>query len=960
MTCGGGGGTPEGPYDEIPLVYDLRLDGVTEPVHIARDEYGVAHIHAANSRDLHFALGYVMAHDRLPQMDILRRFGAGTVAELFGIDADALESDLEMRVHRMKPLAQAAYGELKASTDPDDKQLVAAVESFAAGVNAYVKDVNEGVWTIDNRLLSSFDPERFAAWDPVDSILLGRFQAFALSYTAPFVVDATDVYQQAQLVFDGASPNPDHAARAGAAADLLWFEPIDTVPTIDGFPNVGTDTGTRSDSVSTARPAPGNGPPASATGRLLSRTFGPGAAPTTADATRPQVPRELLRRARNTYRHKKSGPHGLFVPRSGSNNWVVGPEHTGGGALLAGDPHLQLPNPSIFYPVHLVIPGELDVEGSTFPGIPGVLHGHNGNVAWASTVVFHDVNDVYLEDIVPCTMATGDCVLFNGEQVRIETSKETFDVGSLGTIFESHEYTYESVPHHGHIIPTVENRQVIPRTGSQALSVRYTGQEVTHEIRFLWKLNRATNLGEAVAALEHFEYGGQNWVFIDKDDNIGWSTHSNVPVRDPNALTWDATTNPGGLAPFFVLPGKGNAEWTGYLDTRYVPHAYNPPSGYLVTANSDPVGATFDGLPLNEVTVEETGGGPLFLSSFYAPGLRTDRIDSRLQEAISNGTPITPELMGEIQTDSHSNLGDRFAPLIAAAAATLDDGTHADVTAWYTSLPNRRQNRLRDAAARLNAWSYETPPAVVGSPGQDEIDDSVATTIFNAWGHYFLGHALGDEMAAIDWDIYDLNENLTIRVALALLETPEQLASGLAAATGEPILCDHLDTAEIESCQLMALQALDIALDWIESAEGLDTDVATDWRWGLLHTLTLEPLFPDTNLNIPPPNDPDPDLRNGYPRAGDNFAVNRADCTWDDLAFEQDGAGPAQRMIAMVRDGATRIRLAIPGGTVYDPESPHFRDLMDAYYIPNAYFDVPFSTAEIVERGEERWVIRRK
>jgi penicillin amidase len=316
--------------------------------------------------------------------------------------------------------------------------------------------------------------------------------------------------------------------------------------------------------------------------------------------------------------------------------------------------------------------------------------------------------------------------------------------------------------------------------------------------------------------------------------------------------------------------------------------------------------------------------------------------------------------MATIQRDSHSNLGARFRAQITAAVATIDDGTLPDVDAWVATLDAARGQRLRDAGARLAAWSFETPPAVQGSPSTAEIGDSVATTIFNAWGHFFMGRALGDEYARLDWNVYDANENMTARTLLAILEEPDSLVSGLSPDTGDPILCDHLDTVEIESCELIVLQSLDEALAWLTGANGLATDYSDDWRWGALHTLTLEPLFPDNALNLPPPNDPDPELRNGYPRAGDNFVVNRADCTWDDTDFSQDGSGPAQRMLVEVADGKTRARLAIPGGTIYDPSSPHFRDLMDNYYIPNDHFDVPFTTAEIVEHGEGRWVIRSK
>src|SRR4051812_48797271 len=106
-----------GPFDGLPLdgVFDVDVGA---PVHMARDRQGVAHIYAETFADAMFVQGYVTAHDRLPQMDVLRRYGAGTLAELYGqLDPAVIDSDLEMRMHRMKPLAEQTLALLRASTD---------------------------------------------------------------------------------------------------------------------------------------------------------------------------------------------------------------------------------------------------------------------------------------------------------------------------------------------------------------------------------------------------------------------------------------------------------------------------------------------------------------------------------------------------------------------------------------------------------------------------------------------------------------------------------------------------------------------------------------------------------------------------------------------------------------------------------------------------------------------------
>ncbi len=923
----GSGGPPAGPFDQVPLTEDLDFAGLEGPVHVVRDQFGIAHISADSIADLAFAEGYVMAHDRLPQMDILRRMGAGTLSELFGgLDDDVVESDLEMRIHRMKPIAAEAYAELQASTDPIDQDLVQLLDRFADGVNAYRDDLVAGKYQIDSAILVIFDPERFEPWSPVDSLVLGRFQSYSLSFTGDEEIEFTDVYQQAVAVFDQAAGpgdgdyDPARYARRGASRDLARLVPTGRVPTMDGYPTSSRRAGAGRD--------------------------------------RPWVPRDLLANARAFFRAgPKLGPRAFTSSQAGSNNWAVGPSLAGGAALLAGDQHLSLPNPSLFYPVQLIVPGKLDVVGVTFPGIPAVILGHNGHAAWAATVNYHDVNDVYLEQIVPCSGGGGDCVVFDGGQVPIETWQEEIRIGVLGTILDTKTVTYERVPHHGPIIPTIAGRDLVPRTGDQALSLRYTGHQLTHELRAVYRLARSAGVGEAVDALTDFEYGGQNWVIIDGDGNIGWSTHVLLPVLSPDAYAWDPVDDPTGMAPFMVLPGDGSAEWQGFLDAEDLPHAVNPNSGYLVTANSDPVGATFDGDPLDGPMVD---GRPLYYGALYAPGLRSERIAASIQQRVDAQQAITRQDMAAIQADADSTIASHMQPGLAAIVATLSATPQADVTEWLATLPSGRAERLAEAGARLTAWSLATPPAVESDAGEAERADSVATTLFNVWLHYFYAGALGDEYQALGWDVYDVDQGTTVRTAVALLEEPDSLATGLATETGQPLLCDDMATADaVESCDLVALKALDSALAWLAGADGFDTTDMDQYLWGSLHTLTLEPLFPEHTLDLPPPDDPDPALRGGYPRAGDDFGINRADCGHDDLDFAQGGFGPAQRYLAeTTASGGVTAWMALPGGTVYHRDSPHYRDLMDDYYIPGGHFAVPFTTEEIVDAGEERWLFR--
>ena len=940
-------GEDGGPFDKLTL--DGSFDaGLDDKVHVARDVYGVAHIHGKHLRDVAFVQGYVMAHDRLPQMDILRRFGAGTVSEIFGaLDPSVIDTDLEMRMHRMKPLAQETLDQLKASDAPIDADIVNLLERFADGVNAYAADLAGGTWQLDPNLLVSFDPERFAPWSPVDSLVLGRFQAFALSWTAPFEIELSELYQDLRAQFPG-------GARAGVPSDLLTFKPVGLVPTIDGFP----DGGTTSDGFPAGSP----------------RTEGTGGAGVVA-STRPHVPKAVFDAARTFFAKTihtgpfgSLGPHAFMRPYAGSNNWAIGPELTDGQtAILATDQHLQLPNPSIFYPTHLTVDdgddvrepdqGELDVIGVTFPGIPGVILGSNGKLAWSGTVSEHDVNDVYLETIDACP--AGECVRWKGQAVPIETFTEEIRVGALGTITDTFTATYERVPHHGPLIPQIDRttHRIVPRPGGQpAISVRYTGYVPTFEIRALVKMTRATSVTEGFQALADFTYGSQNWTMIDQDLQIGWTTNAHVPVRAPAAYQWNAQTRPDAAAPFFVLSGEGNFEWEGRMSTRHVPHAMSPipaspPQLYLATANADPVGATFDNDPLNQPLVD---GRPLYAGVAYAAGVRQERIAQGIAAADDAEEHVTREDMEALQHDTKSTVGAKMTPRLRDAlgyvATPVPAGAPADVAPFVMGLSAADRARLVTARTLLDAWQFATP--IADTPGSSS---SASTALLNAWMHFFIEAALADELAAVGFDVWRLDGNLLFRIVHELLAPATILSKS--ATTGQPILCDRLAPGPVDdSCTKLVLETLLAAMKHLESPAGFGTADPTQWQWGNVHRLTIRPLFPNAALELPKPGETP--LR-GFAKAGDTFNVNRADAGWADLDFSQSADGPAQRFIAVARRGETiKVRWQLPGGVIFDSRSPHYRDLLDKYYLPETHFDAPFLVEEIVRDGEVRWEFR--
>lgn len=909
-----------GPYDQLTVDETLSIPGLSQPVDVVRDQYGTAHVNAQNMADLGVALGYTQAEDRLQQMDLFRRFASGTVSELFGaLQPEQIDADLSIRMHRMRPLAAQAWDDLQASSDPDDVDLVALLDGFARGVNFYLDDLQAGKRAIDPALLTFFDPARTPNWSPVDTLAIARLQSHLLSYDEGDELWASELIELSRLTFD--QSDPALARRMGAEVDLYPLAPQDATATVEGFPD----------------------------GRLHAR------APDSQHVgARPRVSPDVLARARGTVAPKTELARRLLDRRNGSNSWVVGPQHTDGSAIMSNDPHLTMSSPSFLYLSHVTVPGSLDVAGVGFAGIPGIVIGHNQHVAWGATTVNHDVTDYYLEEVVPCLSGPGDCVMFEGQEVAIESWEETIQIGALGTIIDTLTVTYERIPHHGPIIPTIADHDIVPRASGSAVSLRYTGHDVSFESRALMKLWRAGDVQEAITALEHFWFGGQNWVFVDSGGAIGWTSHARVPLRSPGCFTYHATDMPDGLAPFLLLPADGSCEWEGWMDPRYIPNAIEPESGYLITANQDPIGITFDGDPLNGPMVE---GRPLYLGAMYNEGYRQGRITRRIQDQIASGEPMSMETMMGIQADAASNLGDRMRPHILAATARMEQeianpGTHVEIGDWLAGLSPMRVQALTDAAARIQAWTLNTPPAVQDDVTADEIADSVATSIFNGWAVVFFESVVGDELAAMDVPF----QNRNIRGVVAMLERPESLQTGLAPETGEPVLCDDLETSEsIESCTILILRALDGAISWAQSAEGFDTQDMNDWRWGRKHTLTLAPLVPVPELAIPAPDDPDPALRNGYPRHGDNYSVDASSPGFTDFDFRYTHGPSMRHIVSFSADGQLNRKIAIPGGVSGHRETGHFRDLMDAYWSQNEYFEPPWTVEQIAASAERYW-----
>src|SRR5262245_56652420 len=148
---------PATPVEEIALADTINDKILSAPVDVVRDEWGVPHIYGATIADVAFAQGYVMAMDRLVQMDLARHKADGSLAELVGgLFPSTINDDIVARMHHRRATAQAQWDELRASSDEADRQVAAVLTSFAAGINAYVRDLNDRKYDFPSALFLTY------------------------------------------------------------------------------------------------------------------------------------------------------------------------------------------------------------------------------------------------------------------------------------------------------------------------------------------------------------------------------------------------------------------------------------------------------------------------------------------------------------------------------------------------------------------------------------------------------------------------------------------------------------------------------------------------------------------------------------------------------------------------------------------------------------------------------------
>ena len=434
----------------------------------------------------------------------------------------------------------------------------------------------------------------------------------------------------------------------------------------------------------------------------------------------------------------------------GSNNWVIGGERTTTGApLLANDPHLDIQMPSIWYEVglHCEPAGPecgINVVGSSLPGVPGVVLGHNDRIAWGLTNLGPDVVDFYVERQNP---ENPNQYEYQGEWLDMQIVREEIVVAGR----EQPEIVNVRITRHGPIFNDVAGgTEAEWAYGWEPLAFAWTGLEPGSIVKSLLMLNRAQNWEEFGEALRYWDVPGQNAVFADIDGNIGYQATGKVPIR--------AAGN--GSMP---VPGwTDEYEWVDIVPYDELPSLLNPPAGYISTANNAVVGPDY----------------PYFLSMDWDTGYRARRIVELIEadESISmvdmqtiqrDSTPlyaqdilhhilaVTPEeprLQAALDLlrswDGRADRESAGAALFEALRVELIEGTFED------ELGEQLFSRARPylIVALGNLLGLPEQAAWFDDVRTTEVEDQEATILAAlATAVDFLSETLGDEVNAWRW-----------------------------------------------------------------------------------------------------------------------------------------------------------------------------------------------------------------
>ncbi|MGR4850737.1 penicillin acylase family protein [Streptomyces sp. LARHCF252] len=644
----------------------LTLKGLSGPVEVKRDNYGIPQIYASSDADLFMAQGYVQAQDRFYEMDVRRHMASGRLSEMFG--KSQVDNDEFLRTLGWDRVAKKEYDtKLSASTKK-------YLQAYSKGVNSYLQGKDGKDISLEYAALGFTNDYKPQNWTPVDSVSWLKAMAWDLRGN---MKDETDralltsrlgPKQIADLYPEYPSGRNKAIVQEGQYNELTrTFEQGGTGGTSGTSGTSGGSTGTGA-STGTQGTASGS----SGTEGLQSQLTG---LTKILDDLPPAV-----------------GVNGDGI---GSNSWVVSGKHTiTGKPLLANDPHLSPSLPSVWYQMGLHCRSvssacQYDVSGYTFAGMPGVIIGHNQDIAWGMTNSGVDVTDLYLEKI------SGNGYQYDGKIKPFQTREETIKVAggepkkivvretNNGPLLSDRDEELVKVGKKAGVDTAAPDRG-----DGYGVALRWTALQPGTTMDAVFAMDKAKDWNGFRKAAAQFEVPSQNLIYADTQDNIGYTLPGRIPTR---AEGDDGSIPAPGWDPEY--------RWTGYIEQDALPYEYNPKRGYIVTANQ---------------AVIDPDKYPYTLTTDWGYGTRSQRISDLIQSKIKDGGKVSTDDMRQMQLDNSSEIARLLVPTLLKI-----DPENKDV---------------REAQKLLEGWDYT----------QDA--DSAAAAYFNAVWRNILKLAFGNKL----------------------------------------------------------------------------------------------------------------------------------------------------------------------------------------------------------------------
>ncbi len=542
-----------------------------------------------------------------------------------------LETDLFLRTLGWRRVAQL---ELEAA----DANTHSILEAYAAGVNAYLAEHQGSELSLEYSILALLSPDYSPEpWKPLDSMTWAKVMAWDLG------------------------GNMDDEIEKAILLDSLSAEQVAEL--LPGYPADGPLIVTHSQSASI--PAGGKTINLSLAGMIQPALL------------------EIASRLERV--PPMLGERGVGL---GSNSWAINGQRSATGMpILANDPHLGVQMPSIWYEIGMhctLVSAEcpLEVTGFSFAGAPGVIIGHNARIAWGLTNVGPDVQDLFIEKINP---ENPDQYEVNGAWQDMVLVDETIRVAGGGEVPLKVRYTRNGpiISDTYGLLEEFNDRSGIELPQTYAISLRWTALDVGNPFPAVLRFNLAQNWDEFRTAARDFVVPSQNLLYADVDGNIGYQMPGNIPIRAQG----DGT---------LPVPGwTDEYQWQGYIPFEELPFTFNPPEGYIVTANNAVVGEEY----------------PYLITSTWDYGYRAQRIIELIETASG---PLSLEDMQRIQADNQDLNAELLVPILLAIP--LND------------------SRLETRRALLKDWDF-----------QSHMESAPAGLFASFWKH-LLARTFTDEL----------------------------------------------------------------------------------------------------------------------------------------------------------------------------------------------------------------------